>query len=339
MNICIFSTVFFPSIGGQEIFNEIIANEFIQLGHNVEVVTDTISSDNLDKFPFKVTRTKSIIDKYKSFKRADIILLSNFTLKEVPIAVLSGKKIIINHQISYLNNSSYLSKFLQFIKRKACRFFINIPNSKFTSKHISGKSYVVKNLYNDKLFIKKKHSRTKDFVFCGRLVNDKGIIELADSFKIVLEQYPNSSLTIIGDGADKNNLQQYCKKIDINKNVNFENFLSGEKLQSKLIEHLCMVIPSIWEEPFGIVALEGIASCDVIISSNRGGLPEAVGSCGYLVEPTVNKLSKTMIFVIKNRNDESKFIGNKYFDQCVQHLDNFAPRSVAKRYLEIFKNK
>jgi len=163
------------------------------------------------------------------------------------------------------------------------------------------------------------------------------VYQLADSFKIVLKQYPNSSLTIIGDGADKNNLQQYCKKININKNVNFENFLSGEKLQSKLIEHLCMVIPSIWEEPFGIVALEGIASCDVVISSNRGGLPEAVGSCGYLIDPTVNKLSETMIFVIKNRNDESKFIGNKYFDQCVQHLANFAPRSVAKRYLEIFK--
>ena len=129
------------------------------------------------------------------------------------------------------------------------------------------------------------------------------------------------------------------KKIDINKNVNFENFLSGEKLQSKLIEHLCMVIPSIWEEPFGIVALEGIASCDVVISSNRGGLPEAVGSCGYLIDPTVNKISETMIFVMKNRNDESKFIGNKYFDQCVQHLANFAPRSVAKKYLEIFKNK
>ena len=337
MNICIFSTVFFPSIGGQEISTQIIANEFIQLGHNVEVVTDIITSDNLDNFSFKVLRAKSIIDKYKSFKRADIILLRNFTVREVAIAIMSGKKIIISHHITYLHNSSYLSRFLQFLKKKLSRFFINIPNSNFTSKHISGKSYVVRNLYNDKLFKKKRYLRNKDFVFCGRIVANKGVYQLADSFKIVLKQYPNSSLTIIGDGADKNNLQQYCKKININKNVNFENFLSGEKLQSKLIEHLCMVIPSIWEEPFGIVALEGIASCDVVISSNRGGLPEAVGSCGYLIDPTVNKISETMIFVMKNRNDESKFIGNKYFDQCVQHLANFAPRSVAKRYLEIFK--
>ena len=95
-----------------------------------------------------------------------------------------------------------------------------------------------------------------------------------------------------------------------------------QKLQNKLTEHLCMVIPSIWEEPFGIVALEGIASCDVVISSNRGGLPEAVGSCGYLVDPTVNKLSEAMISVIKNRNDDSQFIGSKYFDQCLLHLSN-----------------
>ena len=339
MHICIFSTVFLPKIGGQEIFIKILANEFIALGHNVEVVTDIITNDNSDNFPFKVIRSKSFNDKYKAFKRADIVLLINFTLSDVPIAVLSGKKIIINHQIGYYASTRLLSKFLQYVKKKMCKFFINIPNSNFTSKQIAGKSYVVHNLYDDKLFIKKKYQRIKDFVFCGRLVTDKGIYLLVDSFEIVLKQYPNCSLTIVGDGPEKHSLQQYCDSININENVNFTGFLSGKKLQNKLTEHLCMVIPSIWEEPFGIVALEGIASCDVVISSNRGGLPEAVGSCGYLVDPTINKLSEAMISVIKNRNDDSQFIGSKYFDQCLLHLSNFAPSFIAKQYIEIFKKQ
>ena len=36
-------------------------------------------------------------------------------------------------------------------------------------------------------------------------------------------------------------------------------------------------------------------------------------------------------------NDDSQFIGNKYFDQCLLHLSNFAPSFVAKQYIEIFK--
>ena len=41
-----------------------------------------------------------------------------------------------------------------------------------------------------------------------------------------------------------------------------------------------MVVPSLWAEPFGIVALEGIGCGCVVVGSEAGGLPDAIGPCG-----------------------------------------------------------
>jgi glycogen synthase len=47
-----------------------------------------------------------------------------------------------------------------------------------------------------------------------------------------------------------------------------------------LNRHRLMVVPSRYDEPFGVVALEGIACGCVVVGSAGGGLPEAIGPCG-----------------------------------------------------------
>jgi glycosyltransferase involved in cell wall biosynthesis len=49
-----------------------------------------------------------------------------------------------------------------------------------------------------------------------------------------------------------------------------------------LNQHEIMVVPSRWREPFGLVALEGLACGCVVLASDGGGLPDAVGSAGLL---------------------------------------------------------
>lgn len=49
-----------------------------------------------------------------------------------------------------------------------------------------------------------------------------------------------------------------------------------------------LLVPSVWEEGFGMVAVEA-QSCGIpVIASARGGLPEAVGSGGVLVDDHLN---------------------------------------------------
>jgi glycosyltransferase involved in cell wall biosynthesis len=338
MKICIFSRPFHPAIGGLEQIAKTLANEFSFANYDVEVVTDTLSDiPDKNKFPFKITRTSALKERYSSFRRADVILFMNFTFAGVPIAMLARRPIVLSHHGIYNFKNTIKIRFFEFLKRQATKFFLNISVSQFVAHNIPGKSTIVPNAYDDNLFRYAPLERSIDFVFCGRLVSDKGVSILLDSFKIVLNSYPKATLTIIGDGPERTALQEKSKDINILNNIKFTGILRSKELANKLIKHSCMIIPSLWEEPFGIVALEGIASCDTVIASNRGGLPEAVGDCGVLIEPTVSELAKAMTSVLQSKKNGVLLPGQPNLEKRKDHLIKHAPKEVAQRYLDVFR--
>jgi len=338
MKICIFSRPFHPAVGGLEQIAKTLAIEFVSLGCHVEVVTDTESRDQKDDdFPFKITRTILFKERYFAFRRADIVLFMNFTYAGIPAALLSRRFIALSHHSNYDSSKSLKVKLIELSKRQLSLFFINISVSQFVKKSLPGNSFIAPNAYDDNMFKYISLNREKDFVFCGRLVSDKGANILLDAFAHIVEKFPFARLTIIGDGPEKLALQTQSKLLKIDRNADFTGVLRGENLVKKLNEHACMVIPSLWDEPFGIVALEGIASCDTIISSNRGGLPEAVGICGILIDPTVEKLVEAMSNVLTARIKGIRLPGQPTAEERTIHLAKHSPRRVAQEYLKILK--
>jgi glycosyltransferase involved in cell wall biosynthesis len=53
-----------------------------------------------------------------------------------------------------------------------------------------------------------------------------------------------------------------------------------------------LLAPSIWSEPFGLVIAEAMCRGMIVVASNRGGLPEVVGDCGFIVEPTPQEVAR-----------------------------------------------
>jgi len=53
---------------------------------------------------------------------------------------------------------------------------------------------------------------------------------------------------------------------------------------ASLNEHRVLVVPSVWQEPFGVVALEAMACGCVPLVSRSGGLPDAAGAGGVTFE-------------------------------------------------------
>ena len=98
--------------------------------------------------------------------------------------------------------------------------------------------------------------------------------------------------------------------------------------------HKIMVVPSIWEEPFGVVALEGIAAGCAVVASRGGGLPEAVGPCGILFpNGDVSALAAALKDLLTSPGLRDKLMAERN-----QHLESFQPEAVAKRYLEVFES-
>ena len=334
LNICIFSRAFHPAVGGLERMAQILATQFSKAGHRVVVITDKPSTAE-DTFPFEVVRTSSYWQRTRSFARADVVLFMNVSLHGLVAAIFAGTPLIFSHQGIY-QGAGILGHFLEWLKRQACRFFGNICCSNFVATNIPALSTVIPNAFDDVLF-KNEHAdtRARDFVFCGRLVSDKGADVCLRSFHQVLQHYPAATLSLIGEGPERDSLLSLTKGLRLSNSVEFLGSLLGRPLVDALKRHSCLVVPSLWQEPFGIVALEGIACCDTVIVSKRGGLPEAIGPCGVAVEPTVEELSAAMIQVMQAKRKNLPLPGQVSQMVRNQHLAEHSASKVAFRYLSV----
>ena len=102
-----------------------------------------------------------------------------------------------------------------------------------------------------------------------------------------------------------------------------------------LQEHKILVIPSRYDEPFGVVALEGIACGCVAVGSVGGGLPEAIGPCG-LTFPNGDAaaLAQALEQLLRQPNEQRRLVAN-----APQHLAKFHPATIAEAYLALFRSK
>ncbi len=137
------------------------------------------------------------------------------------------------------------------------------------------------NLSGSQLRGKYKISEKRVVLFIGRLSEKKGIKYLLNSFPQILSQFPNTRLIIIGDGPDRNNLEELSLKLGIKSSVSFMGFIVGEKKIHFLKMADVLVIPSIDTEGkdtegLPVVLLEGLAAGTSIVASNVGGIGDVI---------------------------------------------------------------
>ena len=59
-----------------------------------------------------------------------------------------------------------------------------------------------------------------------------------------------------------------------------------------------IIIPSLWQEPFGLVAAEAMSFGVAIIASKSGGIPEIIGNNGILIDNINNDKLETALNVL-----------------------------------------
>ena len=111
-------------------------------------------------------------------------------------------------------------------------------------------------------------------------MSDKGVDVLLDVLSLLGRRGLRPRLTVIGEGPEALLLREQAARLGIAGQVDFLGTRTGEELVALLNRHRILVIPSRYDEPFGIVALEGIACGCVVAGSEGGGLKDAIGPCG-----------------------------------------------------------
>jgi len=112
-------------------------------------------------------------------------------------------------------------------------------------------------------------------VFLGRLEYEKGIHDLIAAMPRIRRTHPGTTLTVAGTGTQQTWLIEQARKHKVLRATTFVGHLDHEQLVRLLHSADAAVLPSHYE-PFGIVALEAAATGIPLVTSNVGGLGEAV---------------------------------------------------------------
>ena len=125
-----------------------------------------------------------------------------------------------------------------------------------------------------------------ELLYLGRLEYEKGVHELIAALPRIRRTHPGATLTIAGEGTQLGWLVEQARKHRVLKAIRFVGHLGHAELLAVLHRADAAVLPSHYE-PFGIVALEAAAAGTPLVTSNIGGLGEAVinGQTGVSCPP------------------------------------------------------
>ncbi len=134
----------------------------------------------------------------------------------------------------------------------------------------------------------------------ARLSSVKGIDVLIAAMPVILKQFPNACLWIVGQGDQETYLKECVIKRDLSSNVKFLPAVNQTAALLPLLD--VFVMPSL-SEGLGLSVMEAQASGVVVVASRVGGLVDLIedGVTGSLVPPSDHQaLADKIITVIKN---------------------------------------
>ncbi len=270
-------------LGGLETVVQVLAAEWSRMGHVVTVVTDARNAES-DTFPFQVLRGASFLDIAQAVRGGDVFVHANVSLWGFLPWLFCGLRRpawVATHHGWYEDFGRPVT-LLNRLKKWLCRFAAaNISVSHAVDQFLGIKGGVIPNPYDSRQFRRLEDvPKTQDLVFLGRLVSDKGVDVLIKALALLRDPGHRPRLTIIGSGPERGPLEQLAVQCQVMDQITFMGAQSGGELVRLLNEHRILVVPSRWNEPFGVVALEGMACGCWVVGSSGGGLPEAIGPCG-----------------------------------------------------------
>ena len=177
---------------------------------------------------------------------------------------------------------------------------------------------------------RKRKLSDNDFIvaYSGRLNEEKGILPLILAIK-QLNNIPNLKLLVIGAssyGKDKFPtpfIEQLEKESEpIKDKVIYTGFVDYEQVPSYLKMANIAIVPSMWEEPFGLTVVEAMAAGLPLITTRSGGIPEICEGVATIVDRgnIVNNLSAAILDLYEHREKRQQMAAaslerSKMFDK------------------------
>jgi len=235
---------------------------------------------------------------------------------------------------------------LVFLEHKES-FYISISNNQ--RKDLPNLNYV-KTIYNgvDTNFFKfKEYEKQDHLLFFARFSPEKGIKEAIEVIEKVKRKF------VVAAKVDRNDLNFFNslkERVENNPKIEFHGEVGLDKKTLYYQNARALFVPIMWEEPFGLMFTEAMASGTPVITFARGSVPEVIkdGETGFIVNPSNDDIRGD--FIIKKTGIEGLCEAveriysmpeeqyRKMRKACREHVEkNFTVEKMVDEYEKIYK--
>lgn len=296
------------------------------------------------------------VKKYLKNNRTDAILIKN---TESYVEVLGKLDIPIFYQLhnDFLNENTYRAVQIVECCKKIIANSLYIGNRVKTISNMKNREvfinyncnenekFCIENIDNKRLKkFREKYSLENNgvnIIFVGRITQQKGIKELIEAL-CLLPETTNWKLMVVGSkwfSSDSSSayerellkISEKCKD-----RITFLGYLGHEDIPLAYNSANIAVVPSIWDEPAGRVALEAEAAGLPLIVSDAGGIAEYTNDeCAITVkrgENFVQDLKNSILYLINHKEEcvergkrgkeiAAKFNVDRYYDEIITYIE------------------
>ncbi|MFK7852159.1 MAG: glycosyltransferase family 4 protein [Akkermansiaceae bacterium] len=332
MNITITSSRFSPELGGTIVVALRLAKALTKLGHEVTILTNTPVGDNTDScFPYQVKRCLPLKENLKRIRHADGVILIEMSLKWWALTRMARKPHLVTHHAYPSVHGRKPS-----LELRVQRLLTSLSPSTGCSKMIANawgkKVEVLPNPYDENVFMPSDVSKDVDFIFAGRLIEEKGVLVFLKALGLLRKETTQFQFAILGGGRQESEIRDQITKLGLDENLIFFGETSSEGVAEWFQRSKTLVVPSVWREPFGLIALEALACGARLICSDQPGLREASGELAdFFTTGDTNELSLILEKHLKSKNTDSP-------DDVEAHLAKYRSEQVAELLVRKFNS-
>jgi alpha-maltose-1-phosphate synthase len=276
----------------------------------------------------KIQKEYDLIHGYNMFFYHYLGLLSCLIRK--PVFVTLNNIPDYNRYISHQYQSN--------IKRSLKYFFIEriafkISLSESLRKHYvdigfkERKINVIPNMLDEKVISVAQVDRFKTnklrIVYVGMLYRQKGVDILIRAFKKCLDEGIKATLTVVGDGPERENLISLAKELNVKASISFTGKIDYSDIYAFYNGADLLVHPARFWEAFGRTIIEAMSLGLPVIVSDVGAPPEIVGE-------------KMLIFKSEDYVDLSRKIKRLYANHTLVNRLTVKLRNKSENYRSYF---
>jgi len=270
----------------------------------------------------------------KAIKKLDCdIVISTRVLHSNWVGKYINKNIIkiAQEHNHHNNNQKYIKKVIKSVKN----FDYFMPVSKELADFYAPKFKNTKVLYIpnfiENLPEKKSNLKSKQLISVGRLDKVKGFDDLICIFNTLLDTHPDLVLHIVGDGPEKQNLQNKINQLNLQNKVHLCGFKLSKELEKEYLNSSIYLMTS-FSESFGLVLVEAASyGLPLIAFDSAQGAKEIVenNKNGFLIsDRNKNKFIEAITELIENPEKQKNFsehslvIANKFLKNNISETWN-----------------